>query len=207
MIQIAVLITDRVKARMNKKAYAKVGGLAQTAIQRKKNDDGLAVLDAATTSLCGAGTTLTSGHIGAGVVRISSNTTEPGNPPFRCVLHGFQIRDIQNELTAGVGTYPIGEGETARVFKEGFRGTINQASVYIDGNITIDAFDDAKGGVFAKEAIILVQGMAPKTETERKPNIGGGANILYIRDEYAYGERSSGNWLYEIYSDATAPTS
>lgn len=207
MIQIAVLITDRVKARMNKKAYAKVGGLAQTAIQRKKNDDGLAVLDAATTSLCGAGTTLTSGHIGAGVVRISSNTTEAGNPPFRCVLHGFQIRDIQNELTAGVGTYAIPEGETARVFREGFKGSVGGAAVFEDGNITIDSSDDAKGGVFAKEAIILVQGMAPKTETERKPNIGGGADILYIRDEYAYGERSSGNWLFEIYSDATAPTS
>jgi hypothetical protein len=106
-----------------------------------------------------------------------------------------------------VGTYPIGEGETARVFKEGFRGTINQASVYIDGNITIDSADDAKGGVFAKEAIILVQGMAPKTETQRRPDIGGGADILYIRDEYAYGERQAGCWLYELYSDATAPTS
>ncbi|MCK9601717.1 MAG: hypothetical protein M0R06_21925 [Sphaerochaeta sp.] len=207
MIQIAVLITDKVKAVMNKKAWAKTGGLAQNAIQRKKDEDGLAVLDAATTSLCGAGTTLTSGHVSAAVDRIEGNAIEAGNPPFRCVLHGYQVRDIANELTAGVGTYPIGEGETARVFKEGFRGTINQASVYIDGNITIDSSDDAKGGVFAKEAIILVQGMAPKTETQRRPDIGGGADILYIRDEYAYGERQAGYWLYELYSDATAPTS
>jgi hypothetical protein len=207
MVQIAVLITDRVKARLNRKALAKIGSLAQNAIERKKDEDGLAVLDAATTSLCGAGTTLTSGHIGAGVVRISSNTTEPGNPPYRCVLHGYQIRDIQNELLAGVGTYAVPEGTTARVFKEGFKGMVGGAMVYEDGNITIDSNDDAKGGVFAKEAIILVQGMAPKTEHQRKPEIGGGSDVVYIRDEYAYGERSSGNWLYEIYSDSTAPTS
>ena len=30
---------------------------------------------------------------------------------------------------------------------------------------------------------------------------------LYLYDEYAYGERSAGNWLFEVYSDATAPTS
>jgi len=29
---------------------------------------------------------------------------------------------------------------------------------------------------------------------------------LYHYDEYAYGERSSGNWLYEVISDALAPT-
>ena len=207
MVQIAVLITDRVKKRMSKKAWAKTGSLAQNAIERKKDEDGLAVLDSATTSLCGAGTTLTSGYIGAGVAQIQGNTTEPGNPPFRCVLHGYQVRDIQNELTAGVGTYPIAEGMTARVFKEGFKGDIGGAAVFIDGNITIDSFDDAKGGVFAKEGIVLVQGMAPKTETQRKPEIGGGADIVYLRDEYAYGERSTGHWLFEIYSDATAPTS
>jgi len=26
-------------------------------------------------------------------------------------------------------------------------------------------------------------------------------------DEYAYGERSAGNWLFEVISDATTPTS
>jgi len=207
VVGIETLITERVAARISKNAYAKIGALAQNAIQRKKDEDGIVVLDGATTSLCGTGSTLTSGHISAAVVRISSNTTEPGNPPYRCVLHGYQIKDIQDEITAGVGTYPVGTGLTARVFAEGFKGMVGGAQIYEDGNISIDSSADAKGGVFAKDAIVLVQGRSPKVKTKDRPEIGGGATSLYHYDEYAYGERSSGSWLFEIYSDATAPTS
>jgi len=207
---IQTLVTDRVASRINSTSYAQLGSLAQQAIQRKKDEDGLTVLDGATTSLSGAGTTLASGVIAAAAYRISSNATEPGNPPYRCVLHGFQIKDLYDELTAHIGTAAAGEtsaGLTARVFEEGFRGKIAGVEVYEDGNITIDGSDDAKGGVFAQEAIVMVQGRAPRTATVRREDIGGGATVVYLYDEYAYGERSSGNWLFEVYSDATAPTS
>jgi hypothetical protein len=207
VVGIHTLVTDRVAARISKLAYSKLGTLAQNANQRKKDDDGITVLDGATTSIPGAGSTLTFGNIAAATVRISSNTTERGTPPYRCVLHGFQLKDVYDEITAGVGTYPVGEGLTARVFADDFRGMIGGAQVYEDGNITIDASADAKGGVFAKDAIVLVQGRRPRTETRREPHIGGGATSIFLYDEYAYGERSSGNWLYEIYSDATSPTS
>jgi len=207
---IQTLVTDRVASRINSQSYAQLGSLAQQAIQRKKDEDGLTVLDGATTFLSGAGTTLASGVIAAAAYRISSNATEPGNPPYRCVLHGFQIKDLYDELTAHIGTAAAGEtsaGLTARVFEEGFRGKIAGVEVYEDGNITIDGSDDAKGGVFAQEAIVMVQGRAPRTATVRREDIGGGATVVYLYDEYAYGERSSGNWLFEVYSDATAPTS
>ena len=205
--QISVVITDRVAARLTPKAYAKLGGLSMNAVQRKKDEDGITTLDGATTSLSGAGTTLTSGVIGAASYRITSNATESGHDPIRTVLHGFQIRDIDTEITAGVGTYPVGEGLTARVFAEKFRGLLSGSQVYEDGNIPIDGSDDAKGGVFAQEGIVLVQGRSPKTVAVRREEIGGGATEVFVRDEYAYGERSAGNWVYEIYSDALAPTS
>lgn len=207
VVGIQTLITDRVAARLSKTAYAKLGSLAQNAIQRKKDVDGLTVLDGATTSLPGAGSTLASGVISAMVTRIEGNTTEKGNPPFRCVLHPFGIKDLYDELTAGVGTYPITDGETARIFRDGFKGSIASASVFADGNITIDSSDDAKGGVFAKEAIVLVQGRVPWHKTREEPHIGGGATSVWLYDEYAYGERSAGNWLYEVCHDATSPTS
>ena len=208
---IQTLVTDRVASRMNSQSYAQLGSLAQQAIQRKKDEDGLTVLDGATTSLSGAGTTLASGVIAAAAYRISSNATEPGNPPYRAVLHGFQIKDLYDELTVNVGTAAGGEvtdGLTARVFTEGFRGKIAGVEVFEDGNITIDSTTtDAKGGVFAQEAIVMVQGRAPRTATVRREDIGGGATVVYLYDEYAYGERSSGNWLFEIQSDASLPTS
>ena len=206
---IQTLVTDRVASRINSQAYAQLGSLAQMAIQRKKDEDGLTVLDGATTILSGAGTTLASGVIAAAAYRISSNATEPGNPPYRAVLHGFQIKDLYDELTASISTVERSDisGITARVFEEGFRGKIAGVEIFEDGNISINAAVDAKGGVFAQEAIVLVQGRAPRTATVRREDIGGGATVVYLYDEYAYGERSAGNWLFEIQSDAAVPTS
>jgi len=207
LIGISTFVTDKLKRRMSRVAWAQIGTLSQNAIQRKKDIDGLTVLDGATTSLGGAGTTLTSGHISSAVSRITSNTTEPGPAPIRCVLHGFQIKDLQDELVAGVGTYGIPDGPTADVFKMGWRLPIAGADIYEDGNITIDIADDAKGGVFSAMSIVLIQEMMTRAVTVRKENLGGGGDAVYVYDGYAFGERSSGNWLYEIYSDATAPTS
>ena len=207
VIGVETILTDRVQKRLSKVAFARLGKLAQEAIQRKKDEDGLLVLDGATTSFCGAGATLTSGHISAATARITSNATEPGKPPLRAVLHGYQIKDILDEIAGGIGTYPVdANGMTARAFADNYVGKVGGAEIFEDGNITIDGSADAKGGVFAKEAIVLVQGRAPWTEVERK-QIGGGADAIFLYDEYAYGERNSGVWLYEIYSDATAPSS
>lgn len=203
---IETVITDRVAARISKNAYAKIGSLAQNAIQRKKDEDGLTVLDGFSNSYCGAGNTLTSGHISAAMALIQGNASEAAKPPFRVVLHPYQIKDIEDEIVAGVGTYPVAEGLTARVFSEGFRGMIAGGQLYPDGNITIITGDDAKGGVFAQEAILLVQGRAPRMVAVRAEGLGGGATKIYHYDEYAYGERLD-TWGVEILSDATAPTS
>lgn len=210
IVGIHTVLTDRVKRRIAAKAYAKLGQLGQNAIQRKKDEDGLLLLDGFT-SLSGAGTTLASGVIAAAKYRITSNATEPGLPPFRCVLHGFQINDLYTELVSGVGTYPVPDGDTATVFKQGFTLPIAGVEVYEDGNITIDSSDDAKGGVFAKMGIVLVQGKNPWQENRREPHIGGGADSVFLYDEYVYGERlaagTTSAFGFEIYSDATAPSS
>lgn len=207
MIGLQTVVTKRMKRRINKKVLAKYGAAAQNALQLLKDQDGLTALDGATTSLCGAGNTLTSGYISAAKSRITSNTTENGPEPIYAVLHGYQIKDIQDELVAGIGTYNLDAGRSADVFMNGFQGKLFNVEVFEDGNITIDGSADAKGGVFAKMGIVLVQGASPTAYNEFHPEIGGGADVMYLYDEYAYGERSAGNWLYEIYSDATAPTS
>lgn len=210
VVGIETFITDRVKARISKIGLGQIGSLGQNAIQRKKDEDGLTIFaTGATTASPGAGVTLTSGHVAAGKANISSNTTEPGRPPFRCVLHGFQIQDLYNELVAGVGTYVVSEGATARVFSTGFTLPIAGCEVYEDGNISIDSGADAIGGVFAMEGIVLVQGRSPRIVSVRNEKRGGGGDHIYHYDEYAYGERPSAayGWVQKIVSDATSPTS
>jgi len=206
MVAVQTFITDRVASRINKKGYAKIGGLGQNAIQRKKDEDGITVLDSgATTASPGAGVTLTSTAIANAKYNISSNRTEPGMPPFRCVLHGFQIKDLFDELAAGVGTYVVTDGLTADVFKTGFQLPIAGCEVYENGNISRDSSGDCKGGVFARDGIVLVQGRAPRVVAVRKEHIGGGGTAVYHYDEYAYGLRSSTRWVQEIESDASDP--
>jgi len=208
VVGIQTRITDRVAARISKNVYAKIGALAQNAIQRKKDEDGITALDSGSSaSDPGAGATLTSGHIASAKYNISSNTTEPGPPPYRCVLHGFQMKDLFDELVAGVGAYVVTEGPTARVFATGFNLPIAGVEVYEHGNISIDSSYDAKGGVLSQQGIILVQGRAPRVLAVRKEEVGGGATDLFHYDEYIYGLRSGTSWVYEMESDATAPTS
>jgi len=206
---ISTVITKRTMARISKNVAAQIGKLAQEAIERKKDEDGLTLLDSGT-SLCGTGTTLTSGHIAAAARRISGNVTEPMLGPIYTVLHPYQLKDIQDEVVAGVGTYAIPAGLTEDYFKSGFSGSLWGTNVFEDGNIVIDGTPDAKGGVFAKNAIVLVQGFSPYTLTKELPELGGGATQVWLYDEYIYGERTSALTsvgLYEIFSDATAPTS
>ena len=204
---IHTVILDRVRARLNKTALGQIGPLAQNAMERKKDVDGLTVLDSFTNTNPGAGSILTTGTINAAVSVVrTGDDTEPSKPPYRAVLHSYQLKDLEDELRSGIGTYVIDEGLTARVFKEGFRGVISGCQLYEDNNIDIDASADSKGGVFAQRAIVLVQGRGPRVVHLRNEKLGGGADELLMYDEYAYGIRLNA-WGYEIYSDTTEPTS
>ena len=221
VIGVHTVITDRVALRISSNAYAQTGSLAQNAIERKKDADGLTAIDGASSTQGDGTAALDTSDITSATYRITSNTTEPApaTAPINAVFHGFQLADIDNQLTtAGItavtgGTIeetqigaPLTVGIAADAFQNRYRGTIAGARIYEDGNLTIDSGDDAKGGVFSQMALILVEGRSPYVETKRMPELGGGATALFHYDEYAYGERSSGNWLYEVVSDALAPT-
>lgn len=208
MSQILVKITDRALRRIASVVKSKIGPLSVNAMARKKDEDYLALFSTfSTTASPGSGNPLSFGHISAAVNNIGSNTTEPSSGNIYSVLHGFQIYDIQNEIVAGVGTYTVPEGMTAEVFRQGFRGTVTGSNVMEDGNITLSATPNARGATHSREAVVAVNGMALKTETRRDPSFGGGADELFITDEYTFVERSAGNWAYQHLSDATAPTS
>ncbi len=210
LITVHTVITNRVAERIAKIGFSKMGALAQNAIQRKKDQDALLVFDGATVSQPGAGTSLTSGVVSAMGAQVSGNTTEPWDGPVYFVGHKFQLHDLYSEMVSGIGTYPVPDGLTRETFTNGFKGRVAGVETYEDGNLTIDSSDDAKGGVFAGGAggaIVLVQGRSPWKTTRDEPSLGGGGTSVWLWDEYALGERSAGNHLKEVYSDATAPTS
>ena len=222
VIGVHTVLTDRVAMRISANAFAQTGSLAQNAIERKKDEDGLTAIDGASTEMGTAGLALDTSLIAHAVYRITSNTNEPApaSSPISAVFHGFQLVDIDDQLTtAGIAVVasggisegqvgaPLTSGIAAETFQNKYRGMIGGARLYEDGNLSIDSDDDALGGVFSQQGLILVEGRSPYVETKRMPELGGGATALFHYDEYAYGERSSGNWLFEVQADATAPTS
>ena len=208
MTQILIKITDRTYRKIAKVVSGKFGSLAGNAMARKKDEDYLSLFSTfATTVQPGAGTAFAYGYISSAAARIKSNTTEPSTAAIFSVLHGFQIKDIQDAITSGVGTYPIPVGMTDEVFRKGFSGTVAGSNVFEDGNITIDGTDDARGATHSREGVVAVKGMTLKSETRRDPAFGGGADEIFLTDEYAFVERSASNWAYGHLSDALAPTS
>ena len=210
MVQIMVKITDRTYRRIADVVESKIGTLAGNAMARKKDDDYTTLFSTFGTGASpGAGNPISFGHISAAVNRTTSNRTEPAVGNVYTILRGEQIYDIQAEVTAGVGTYTVPNGMTEDVFRQGFRGTVSGSNLFEDGNIAIGASgaQDARGATHAREGVIAIQGMSIKTETRRDPSFGGGADEVFMTDEYTFIERSAGNWAYMHLSDATLPTS
>jgi hypothetical protein len=205
MVQIHTEILDKVKRNITQKSLAQMGKLTGEAMTRKADQDGLAALAGSTTELGTANTPVATGDVSSARYRITGNPTEPGPMPISAVFHGWSIKDFYDELVAGLGTYPIPTGPTADVFKGGFTLPICNVTVHEDGNVPIDTNDDALGFVFSKMAWILVVSMGMTREVVRRPEVGGGADAVFITHEYAYGQRSPGNWSYKIRGDATAP--
>jgi len=211
MTQIIVKITDRTYRKIASVVSGKFGTLIGNAMSRKKVEDYLALFTGfATTCSPGTGTTMSFGHVAAAKNNVTSNVTEASMAEVYSVLHGFQIKDIQDEIVAGVGTYTVPSGLTDEVFRRGFQGTVAGSNVFEDGNITVDSTPDANGATHSREGVIACMGMEIKKETSRDIYFGGGADVISLVDEYAFAERKSGTtqvWCYRHQSDATAPTS
>ena len=209
MTQILIKVTDRTYRQIAAVVEAKMGTLAGNAMARLKDEDYLSLFASMGTGASpGAGNPMAFGYIAAAKNRITSNTTESSTQEVFTVLHGHQIYDIQSEITAGVGTYPLPVGMTEEVFRKGFMGMVTGSHVFEDGNITINSStDDARGATHSREGVVAVLAMAIKTETRRDPGFGGGATEVFMTDEYGFGARASGIWNFAHLSDASEPTS
>jgi hypothetical protein len=211
MNQIIVKITDRTHRKIASVVDSKIGVLAGNAMSRGDDEDYLALfLTFATTNSPGSGNPMSFGYVSSAKTNVTSNVTEPSMAEVFTILHGRQIKDIQDELVAGVGTYTIPVGLTAETFRKGFAGTVAGSMVFEDGNIAVDATPNANGATHSREGVIAAVGLDVKSETDRDLYFGGGADVISLTNEIAFAERKSGStqvWAYRHLSDATAPTS
>ena len=152
------------------------------------------------------------GNIAAARATLVGNATTAGGPapmPYACVLHPYQELDIVDVVTPIVPTATYfnitGTPFTDDIIKNYTVGQLFGMPIVTDGNISIDATPDVKGGVFAMGeggAIILGTARDWNVEPEYDASLRGWE--LNCVGRYGVGEYLAG-WIVELYSDATAP--
>lgn len=203
-VGLSLKVTDRAKRKISQNVAALIGSLGQKAMNTKKDKNLLAIGASATTDLGTANNPMTVGLISAASSNITGNTTEPGvDMPMYAVMKSFHMADIYDQLTVGMVTYPTPAGLTEQTFRNGFRGSIQNVETFIDDNILVDSNADAIAIAFGRDAIVHVEAGSPTAYTDRDNSYGGGADVMYMYDEYATGIRNQ-VWLYAITADATA---
>ena len=164
---------------------------------------------------------------------ITAGTQEPAPMPLFAMFNDAQLHTVIKEfvhgrfmgITAGVSDDDIlrrptntmdatnvaslGVAATStqdnRALRESFVGKIGSALVFVDNNLGKDASDDAKGGVYSKEAMVQVHFRGgPKMEPERDASRRATEyNIVMVK---GVGEWKD-SWGREMNFDAASPTS
>lgn len=162
---------------------------------------------------------------------ITAGTQEPAPGPYFGVFSDNQLHTVVKEFVWGqnfgitaatdetfvslpANTIDTGTAAVAgvnaqvtdnRALREAYVGKVGQAMVFADNNLGKDASDDAKGGVFSKEAIVQVHFRGgPKMEPHRDPSLRGTEyNIVMVK---GVGEWKDA-WGREMLFDGAAPTS
>ena len=169
---------------------------------------------------------------GQAAAAIVAGTQEPGPDPISGVFNDNMLHNVVKQLAQGTAMgftatattlfakeasqtnydsstaalagalSPVTEG---RALREAFVDRLGAVNVYSDNNLGKDATDDAKGGVFSREAIVQVHFRGgPKMEPERDPSKRSTEyNIVMVK---GIGEWKDA-WGREMLFDATTPTS
>lgn len=216
-----VIRTDLVDRQITRRANLPrlLGQVLANAIITKEDVDLLSLCDGFTTALGSAGTSLTAGYIMAAAAAIRAGgqaagaivagTPEPGPDPINAVFNDNQMHSVNKELAQGLvstsGMYAPRTDFMVDVLKNAAVARIGGADVYRDNNLGKDASDDAKGGVFSKQALRFVRfGGGPKMEPER--DASGRWTEMNIVEIYGTGEWKDA-WGREMLFDAVSPTS
>ena len=207
------ILTDTVIEDDNEDLKRAMGVLLGDAYEKKLDIDLLGQLDDASTSLGGASTTLSMGHIAAARATLAGNITANGGPaptPYAVVIHPFGELDLVDIVTpvlsaAGTSVSSFGGGFADEVLARYSIGRLFGMPIIIDGNIEIDSSNDCKGGAFAvgkRGGIIYGHVREPVLEPQRDASARGW-ELNYV-GRYGVGEFRS-QWIVELYHNASAP--
>ena len=207
----------------------RTGRIMHNAYDLKEDADGTAQFTSFTPILGTAGTVVTVGYplAASGRLRIGNNRATPdvAPGPYHGVFHPMHtniftgrlipLTDVPTGTTAYTGTaagVTVGPGRSAmsdRLIEMGVEalGRLSNIKIWEDGNIAVDASDDASSAVFSQEGLIYVSEVEPMLDSEKNDVSMRGAVELDLWGAFVWGTHLPDNYGVEILGDATLPTS
>ena len=176
-IGLKVILTDKLVRQENEDVFRIVGRQMGDAIARKKDIDILALF----TALNG-GTDLVGGtkdmELGNVVQTIGFAKANKFPMPIYIVAHPLSTIHLSASLFGYAGG-SMGAGAGAAFpadisqdhMKNFFEFNVSGIPVFQDGNITVDASDDAIGAIFSKESMAYIESVGFNTERERDASL------------------------------------
>jgi len=144
-----------------------LGTVLGNSIATKMDVDLIALFDGFSSALGGAGTEITVADLfkAAATLRAAKVTG-----PMAAVVHPFQAYQLKANLTNTFANPNAGDAQNTAMVNA-YVGTIAGIDVYESANITVDGSDDAKGAVFAPEALAIAMKRDFQIEPQRDASL------------------------------------
>ena len=204
---IATLSKRLIRRQGDTSVVSTAGKMIANSLRRRMSKDVIALYDGFSKTVGGTTTTLDITHFRGSVAYLLTDNSESYGPaplPLHAAMHIEQISDIIVDVTdpgTAAGSRPAGFGDD--MLQRWWRGNdrLYGVSIFHSGNISRDSSDDSKGGLFSKEALVLV--MANNADSTEENDNSLRAIEYGIFQEWGEGERADAHGV-EIYSNTTA---
>ena len=203
---ILVTLSNRLIRRQGDSSVVTVAGRQiGSSLRRRMAKDVIALYDGFSKSIVGTTAAIDITHFrGAVAYLLSDNNANfgPAPMPLHAALHIEQISDIIADLS-DPGTSVGRDGYSAELMQRWWRGSdkLYGIPIFHSGNIQKDSTPDAKGAIFAKEALYMV--IANDSDVTEEDDNSLRAREYGIFQEWAEGERADPHGV-EVFSDVTA---
>lgn len=189
-----VLLTD-MAAMGNGDPAAELGTVLGNAIATKMDKDIIALFDGFSTSLGSTTTELTAAYLFQAAATLRANKVRGR---IVGVFHPYQTYALKANLTNTFAN-PNGGDLQNEAMRNGYVGTIAGIDIYESANVTVDGSGDAKGAIFAPEALALAMKRDFRIEPQR--DASNRAWELNATAVYGVGELDD-SFGVEMYFDA-----
>lgn len=176
-----IIITDKLSRQSSENVFSIIGRQLGDGMARKKDTDVTDLYSGFSTDIGAAGRSMSLANVSAAVAYAKGNKF--GSQVYM-VQHPFAVWDIANTAVTASATYPVPAGWSADLIGNFFSGLrpINGVPIFEDGNISIDASDDAVGVIADKTALAVLKSVETRTERQRDASLR--ATEVIITSDY-----------------------